>query len=537
MNVAVERDSRPSVLQTAQATVERENGGRPSVQVWGTRGMVVAMHPAAAQIGNDVLACGGNAFDAGVAVSAALAVLSPDWAGVAGDIAWLTYSHENDDFAHLDGYSTCPRAIDATRLARRFGIATDAPSRALREEPPGQRGIGAATSMVPGTPATWDTLSRTRCSMTLAALLRPAIELARRGFAVNRYLAESFHLSRDKVLAHAATREIYCSEGDRIPEEGDRLIQRELADTLSLIADRGVAEFYTGEIAQRIADCSRADGGAIGTDDLRAYRPVSRTPLRAAYRKHNVVTSGSPTAGLHLLQALTVIEGFDIGSLDYHSARSLHVLIEATKQALVDRRRRGGDPDQMPHSEEDGLGPDRIATMRAAIQPDESLAVAGLASVGGSTTHFVVRDASGNIVSATQSLGSRFGCGQVVEGTGLIMNDRTWWMSLREGPNVVAPGRRANIGHAPLVVCRDNRPIAALGSPGGFGIVQYLVQVLVNMLDYGFDVQTAIEAPRFRLEGEARRVWIEVRIDPTVRDELRLFGHEIVDHNQWTDML
>lgn len=154
---------------------------------------------------------------------------------------------------------------------------------------------------------------------------------------------------------------------------------------------------------------------------------------------------------------------------------------------------------------------------------------------GSSTTHFVVADGAGNIVNATQTIGSGFGCGEVVEGTGMFMNDRTWWMALAGSPNTVAPGHRANIGHAPTMLAAGGRPYAALGSPGGLGIVQYVIQTIVNMVDYGLDVQSAIEAPRFKLEDLAGRVGIEKRVSAAVRRELAELGHEVVDYPEWTD--
>jgi len=146
-----------------------------------------------------------------------------------------------------------------------------------------------------------------------------------------------------------------------------------------------------------------------------------------------------------------------------------------------------------------------------------------------------VADGDGNLVCATQTIGSRFGCGEVIAGTGMVMNDRTWWMSLSDGPNQVVPGHRANIGHAPTVLLSNGRPFAALGSPGGFGIVQYVVQVIVNMIDYGLDLQSSIEAPRFKIEDLQGRVGIEKRVDRSVVQSLKTLGHGVFDHPEWTD--
>jgi gamma-glutamyltranspeptidase/glutathione hydrolase len=151
------------------------------------------------------------------------------------------------------------------------------------------------------------------------------------------------------------------------------------------------------------------------------------------------------------------------------------------------------------------------------------------------TTHFVVIDDSGNVVSATQTIGRDFGCGEVVPGTGLVMNDRSWWMSLRDGPNAVAPGHRANVGHAPTIMFDGEHPAIVLGSPGGFGIVPYVVQTLVNVVDFGLDLQQAIEAPRFRLMDLECTIAIEDRFDRAVLDSLRARGHRVDLLPRWTD--
>jgi gamma-glutamyltranspeptidase/glutathione hydrolase len=154
-----------------------------------------------------------------------------------------------------------------------------------------------------------------------------------------------------------------------------------------------------------------------------------------------------------------------------------------------------------------------------------------------STTHFVVADRAGNIVSGTQTVGARFGCGETIEGTGLLMNDRSWWMSLASGPNIVGPLKRANIGHAPVMLLQDDRPFAAFGSPGGFGVVQYIVQTICNLIDYGHDIQSAIEAPRFQIEDLRGVVGFEDRICKEVRDALSRRGHVVREYPSWTDQV
>jgi gamma-glutamyltranspeptidase/glutathione hydrolase len=524
-------------FDAAAATLEAENGGRPAVQIWGTRGMVVAMHPVAAQVALDVLRAGGNAFDAGIALSAALAVVSPDWAGVAGDCAWLLHDAASAEFHHLDGYSTCPQQMTPASLAAHFELDARRLPRAFLEEPPAQRATGFATSMIPGTPASWDALGRKLCTLPIRELLSPAVRLAKFGFVVNRYLAESFRLSEAKLRAHASSKDEFCGNEGALPKEGSVLVQKDLGETLEELAECGIDSFYRGAIAERIVAYAKDHGGFMSMADFSEFRAVWRGVHVGRYRGVDVVVTGAPTAGLHLLQALAILERFDLRAMGYHSPGSLHCLIETTKRALAERRAFAGDPEHLMQDPDQLLAPSRIDMLCSSIPSGAATSISDLQSLGASTTHFLVCDAAGNLVSATQSLGSRFGCGDIVAGTGLIMNDRSWWMSLGDGPNVVAPGRRASIGHCPAILCEEGMPKAALGSPGGFGILQYMAQTIVNMRDYGFDVQDAIEAPRFRLEGLGRRVWVERRIEHKTLAALERMGHQVVEYPGWTDRM
>jgi gamma-glutamyltranspeptidase/glutathione hydrolase len=336
-----------SPFDTAAATLDGENGGRPAVQIWGTRGMVVAMHPVAAQVALDVLRAGGNAFDAGIALSAALAVVSPDWAGVAGDCAWLLHDTARAEFHHLDGYSTCPQQMKPSSLAAHFGLDARRLPRAFLEEPPAQRATGVATSMVPGTPASWDALSRKLCTLPIRELLAPAVRLAKFGFVVNRYLAESFRLSETKLRAHASSKEKFCGNDGALPKEGSVLVQKDLGETLEELAECGIDSFYRGPITEHIVAYAKDHGGFMSTADFSGFRPVWRGVHRGRYRGVDVVVTGPPTAGLHLLQALAILERCDLHAMGYHSPAALHYLIESTKWVLTERRAFGAEPENL----------------------------------------------------------------------------------------------------------------------------------------------------------------------------------------------
>lgn len=522
-------------VTAAAETLRVENGGRPPVQVWGSCGMASSMHPMATDAAVQILRQGGNAVDAAIALGAAISVTSHDWSGIAGDSAWLGYWAATGEYFYLDGYATCPRACTAETLQHHFNLDSAKDRHAFQEEPPECRNTGVITAMIPGTPAAWDELAQRFGSLPFAQLCAPAIALAERGFPINRFFAQQLAGASAKLLPYGSSRRIMCRADGSLVGEGATLRQPDLAATLRRLAERGRAGFYEGETAQLIVDYCRRHGGLLTAEDLTHYKPVWRDVLRGSYRDSEVIVTSPPTAGVHVIQALNILEGFDLSALEYHSAESLHLLIESVKLALADRRSIGGDPDFLPMDLKRLTSKREAEQLRKSVQRERARSLSAHEFSGSSTTHFVVADRAGNIVHATQTLGSIFGCGEVVEGTGMFMNNRTWWMALAGSPNTVAPGRRANIGHAPTMLGKAGRPYAALGAPGGFGIVQFVAQTVVNMLDYGLDIQSAIEAPRFRVENLAGRVGIEKRISTPVRKKLADMGHKVFDYEEWAD--
>ncbi len=521
----------------ALKTFSQESGGRPPIQIWGTHGMASSMHPLASQVAVDVMRKGGNAFDSAIALSAAISVTSPDWAGPAGDSAWLIYEAKSGSCHYLDGYSVCGAGTTPHLLQDHFGLDKARDARAFKEEPPECRHTGVVTSMIPGTPAAWIELAKRFGSLDLDVLLEPAIEIAANGFPINQYLASALQTHSNKLAPFETTRRLVFRRSGTVLGEGDLFRQSDLAQTLTRIARDGRDGFYGGETADLIVAHCAKQGGVISHEDLRAYRAVWRDVIKGSYRGKEVVVTPSPTAGIHVLQALNILDTFDVAALPYHGAESLHLLIEALKLALADRRAMGGDPDFHRMDLEKITSRSYAELSARRIDPNRVLRGDSMGSPTGSTTHFTVMDKAGNMVNATQTIGGSFGCGDIIDGTGLFMNDRTWWMALADSPNTVTPGHRANIGHAPTFLVDSGRAFAAIGSPGGFGIVQYVVQVVVNMLDYGLDIQSAIEAPRFKMESLDGRVGIEGRISSESRKALVAKGHEVFDYPNWTDLV
>jgi gamma-glutamyltranspeptidase/glutathione hydrolase len=519
----------------------RENQGRPTVQIWGSKGMASSAVPEATNAAVDVLKAGGNAVDACIAMAAVLAVTTPHFAGLAGDAAWLIYSAKNGEFYHLDGYSTVPKELTAEFLQQHFDLNPERDAVAFREEPPNYRNSSVVISMVPGTPAALYEAWKRFGTQPFDSLMASAITYAENGFPINNYLAEWLEKGREKLGQFPSSKRIFFNGGEsgkKVLGEGDTLIQKDLAITLRRYAADPENGLYRGITARMIVDYCRKAGSVLNLEDLANYKAVWRPSCcKGNYKGYEVIVTGPPTAGIHVLQALNILETFSpLSDLGYHSAECLHVLIQACKLALADRRGLVGDPDFMDMNVEALLDKGYAASRAKLIQPRRATAAAaGGGSTADQTTHYVVIDRSGNIVAGTQSIGMEFGSGEVVEGTGLCMNDRTWSMSLSEGPNKVRPGRRPNIGHAPTIVMSNGKPWMALGSPGGFGIVQYVLQTIINVIDFGFDIQSAIEAPRFRIQDLEFTVGLEKRIDPAVREVLAGWGHNLIVWPEWTN--
>jgi gamma-glutamyltranspeptidase/glutathione hydrolase len=498
--------------------------------------MVSAMHPDAALAGIGILRAGGNAVDAAIAVGAAISVTAPNWAGIGGDSVWLIYRAKTGDLHVIDGYGRCPGALTPDFLADHFELTEAVSLQAFREEPAGFRDRGVVTSTVPGTPAAWAAALASFGSRPMPELLAPAIALADDGFPIPDYLARSIRKAAERIGSFPDTLAAFSDPKGNLLSAGQTLRQAELAETLRRYAHDPENEFRTGRTAQSIVSYAEKAGACLTSDDLGDYRAEWRDAVAGRYRGFPVWTTPPPTAGMHVLQALQILEAFDLASLGFHSPEALHLMIEANKQALADRRRIAGDPDHDDLDVGALLDPAHTTRQATAIRPGQATTlIENSFSPGAETTHLVVADADGNIVSATQTIGQNFGCGEMVPETGIVMNDRTWWMSLGAGPNRVGPFRRANIGHAPTMVFAGDRPWLALGSPGGFGIVQYVVQVLSHVIDFGLDIQAAIEAPRFRLRDLARHVGMEDRFAPETLEALRGYGHEIETLDPWTD--
>ena len=487
----------------------------------GTRGMVVTNHPLASAAGAEMLAAGGNAVDGAIAALFALTVVEPMMVGIlGGGMAHLRLP----DGRHtvIDGLSTAPAAAHADMFT------PAEPANAMNFEATGRANIvGPLSVAVPGNLRAWcETLERFG-SLPLADVMAPAIRHASRGFGVTPYLAECINEAAHDLARDPAIAALLLPGGAPI-KPGARLIQAEYAETLALIAREGPG-VLKGALGTAIAEGIRKVGGIVSAADIADFATIERAPLRGPYRGYEVLLPPPPaSSGVHVLQMLNILEGFDLRGLGFGSADTLHLLSETLKIAFADRAAATADPAfvDVPVARliSRAYGDER----RAAIDMARAQAWGPCVSPGESanTTHVTVADDKGNIVCSTQTINSLFGARFLVPGTGLIPNNYMALFDPRPGRALsVAPGKRITTSQAPLIALRDGKPAYALGMPGGLRIFGSVMQGFLNLVDHGMSLQEAVEAPRLWTQGAA--VEVEPDFDAAVLEALAKRGHQV----------
>jgi len=486
----------------------------------GSWGMVAANHPLAAAAGAEMLAGGGNAADAAVATLFALTVVEPMMVGLLGG----GLSHVRlPDGRHvvLDGLAAAPalaRPDQFTPLPGAAGLETVGDANAV--------GAGAVASA--GAVAGWCTLLGRYGSMDLADVMAPAIRYAARGFRVTPYLADCTadhvaELSRDPGLAA-----LFLPGGSPV-RAGDRLVQGAAADSLRAIAAEGPGALHGGALGRIVADHIEARGGTLRINDLADFTVRERAPVRGTYRGHEVVAPPPPaSSGVHIVQMLNILEGFDLGGMAHRSPQRLHLLAEVLKIAFADRAAASGDPDHVDVPVAAITDRAYADARRAAIDPARAQSwSSGLAPLSEAhTTHMTAADAGGMAVASTQTINSLFGARIMVPGTGMIGNNNMFLFDPRPGRALsIAPGKRVTTSQAPSFVLRDGKPLYALGLPGGLRIFGAVMQAILNLVDHGMTLQQAVEAPRLWTGGGP------LELEPgyaAAADALRGMGHDVL---------
>jgi gamma-glutamyltranspeptidase / glutathione hydrolase len=527
----------PAAAQEPHRAVYTPPAPESTHAVAADHGMVVAQEKISARIGADILKRGGNAVDAAVATGFAMAVTYPRAGNIGGGGFMVIHLRAQAEDIAIDYRETAPAATTAQIFLGSDGKPDPAKSR------DSTLGIG-----VPGTVAGLALALEKYGSgkFTLAELLKPAIELARDGFVVTDDIADSLPDWHRRLARWPASAKLF-SRADGTPlQEGDRLVQTDLAATLSAVAAEGPRGFYEGPIAEKLATAVASAGGIMTPDDLKSYSAVIRPPVHGTYRGYDIVSMPQPSSGgIVLVETLNILEGFPLGELRQGSAASLHLLIEAMKRAYADRAHYLGDPDFVNAPTSALTTKDYATKLRASIDPDHATPANDLARIkppheGSNTTHFSVVDAEGNAVSNTYTLNFPYGVGLVAEGTGVLLNNELDDFTAAPGAsnayglvgfeaNLPGPGKRPLSSMSPTIVLKDGKVVLVTGTPGGSRIISTVLQVIVDVLDYKMDIAAAVAAPRLHHQWLPDEVRIERGFPDDVLAELRAKGHHIVE--------
>ena len=486
-------------------------GGKTRSAVRAMNGMIATSQPLASAAGLRVLQQGGNAIDAAVAAAAVLCVVEPMMVSPGGDMFALVWDAKRKELKALNASGRSPLALSIDELK----------SRGIESMP--QSGIHTVT--VPGAVDGWAKILERYGTMKLAQVLQPAIEYAERGFPVTDVIAADWQvgLSHKDHPDFAAT---YLPQG-RPPAPGEIFVNKNLANTLKKIAQEGPDVFYRGEIAAKIVKFANEEGGLHTRRDFANQTSNWVDPISVTYRGYSVYEMPPNTQGLAALEMLNIMEGFDLSKLGHNTADYLHLLVEAKKQAFIDRARHIADPAFYKAPLDKLLSKEYAAEMRKRIDAGRVADSAATEPRGGEdTVYLTVIDKDRNVVSYIQSIFSAFGSGLVAGDTGIILHNRGAGFSFNpQSPNRLEGGKRPFHTIIPAMVLKDGKPWLSFGVMGGDMQAQGHVQVLLNIIDFGMDVQRAGEQPRFRHFDSG--LALESEIGAEARRGLEAKGHQL----------
>jgi gamma-glutamyltranspeptidase/glutathione hydrolase len=502
--------------------------------VFARHGMVSTQEATATRIGVDILEKGGNAVDAAVAVGFTLAVTLPRAGNIGGGGFMMVHMARSGETVAIDYREMAPAGADRDMYLDDEGKVDK------------QRARFSHLSVgVPGAVAGLAMALEKFGTMSLAEVMAPAIALARNGITVNPHMSRALHARRKRLTRNPATARVFFNPDGTAPAPGARLVQSDLAWSLTRISEKGPDAFYRGEIAERIAADMAANGGLITMQDLKNYRAVVREPVHGTYRGYEIYSMPPPSSGgVHVIQLLNILEDYPITFLGHNSADTIHLMAEAMKLAYADRSRYLGDPDfaKVPVT---GLTSKayaaelrerislRHATPSTRIKPGDPLPFES-----NETTHYSVMDGDGNVVSNTYTLNFSYGTGIVAAGTGILLNNEMDDFSAKPGvpnaygliggeANAIEPGKRPLSSMSPTIVFKDGKPHFATGSPGGSRIITTTLQIIMNVVDHGMNIAAATAASRIHHQWLPDELRVELGISPDTLDLLSARGHRI----------
>ena len=511
-------------------------------------GMIASGHALASEAGIRVLKAGGNAIDAAVAAWAVQGLTEPEMTGLGGDMFMLIYLAKTGEVKFINGTGVAPMAATVDFFKGKGGLPSD----------------GILSVSVPGAVAGAELAAKTYGTRPLAELMAPAAELAEKGFPITESLAGAIRGSAKKFSPSA--RAIWYN-GDTPKGFGDRVVQKDLANTLREIGAKGSAAFYQGPIAEKFAAYMKAQGGLIDQKDLAAIRANEDPAIKINYKGIDVYECPPNSQGFVMLQALNILEGMNVRYMRHNSAPYLHAVTESLKLAFADRNKYVADPKFTPNIPmREMLSKEYAAIRRALIDPDKAIdgeapfgnprqpatssqqpiAYSGpqpvpgtviTAEENGHTTYLAVVDKDRNMVSVTSSLLSLFGSGHVVEGAGFMLNNRMAYYGLDEDDvNVLRPGKRVRQTINPALALKDGKPYMVFGTPGADTQPQAQMQFFLNVAEFGMNVQQALEkeyivstsfkSSYFPHDAEGK-LQVPATLPKHVLDELAAMGHKL----------
>jgi gamma-glutamyltranspeptidase / glutathione hydrolase len=499
--------------------------------VYARKGMVVAQEPLAADVGVTVLKSGGNAVDAAVAVGFALAVTHP-FAGNIGGGGFMLIRLADGRTTFVDFREKAPGKATHDMYLDSSGNVTP-------DSLVGWRAVG-----VPGTVRGLELAVKKYGTKSWSELLQPAIHLASSGFAISYSQMSSFHYAADLLSQFPDSKRIFLKDG-AFYNWNENFQQPELARTLERIALNGAKEFYEGETARILASQMEKNGGLITMEDLREYQAVEQKPLEGDYKGYHIITSPPPSSGgVGILQMLAMLDDTGYEKSKAGSATAYHYLAEVMRRFYADRNQYLGDPDFVKNPIKALLDPAYIKGRSDSIDPvlatPSDQINPGLSAVaeGSETTHYSIADEQGNVVAVTYTLNAGYGSGVTVPGAGFLLNDEMDDFAAKPGsPNLfglvqgeansIAPGRRPLSSMVPTIVLKDGKPFLVLGAPGGSRIITALLEVILNVIDFGMNIQDAIDFPRVHHQWKPDRLDIERGISPDTILLLKKAGYNI----------
>jgi len=495
-------------------------------EVVGSKGVVASNHPLASLAGIEMLTAGGNAIDAAIATMFALSVVEPMMVGITGAGFINYYNSRDKSSVTIDNYCTAPLAATEDMFVPVSNEWPDYMETKNEENRYGYLSVG-----VPAALQAWCNVEEKYGVLGIERVIRPAIRFAKEGFAVSDYLSGIVANNKEILSIYPASKSLFVSKG--IPlESGDMLSNDDYAKTLEDIAHNGTATLTEGFLGHAIAKDMKSNNGIISMDDLNQYKIKYREPVRGTYRGYEIVGVGPVSSGAtHIIQALNIIEGFDVKEMQFGSVEYIHLIAETLKLVFADRFKYMGDPDFVKVPVEGLISKDYAQHCRQKIDLSKSSDFehdnpAAFATESKNTTHITVADETGSVVSMTQTLNDAFGSRVTVPGTGVLLNNTMYNFDPHPGTaNSIAPGKRVLSSMAPITVFKSGKPFMSLGTPGARRIFPSVLQGIINVIDHGMSLQEAVEAPRVWTQGQTLE--LEPDISPDVIEPLTKKGHVI----------